>query len=294
MTLPNFIEFEPFNRLRRLMNAPLLHNFFSGYVLNGLGDELDKALEAIEGVIVEDIDHVQPLPDGTLAYQDRRILLYIRDKLAFAGRTFQQHLPKFHIANCSKLEQMRQHGRFGRYVISTRTDGKFKMNFIDGLDKQSSICQLKVCKLCLEHLHYKGYRQGMRRRDKEIYNTFALQEYFTAYPKNQITNLPLHTDHTAPLDEYANGFREASQRYRAENGWRCQNCRIDLSHPSHRKYLHTHHLNAQKSDDRRENHRSLCICCHAEEPMHAHLKNSPDYRAFIKIYPRHSQAARRP
>jgi hypothetical protein len=292
MTLPNFIEFEPFNRLRRLMNAPLPDNFSSGYVINPLTrSDLDKALEGIEGVTIEDIGHVQPLPDGTLAYQDRRIILYIRDNRVFAGKSIK--LPKFHMANCSTLFQMWRRGRFGRYVISTRTDGRFRINIMDGSGNESSIIKLEVCKLCLEHLHYEGYRQGTRRRDKEIYNTFTLQEYFTAYPKNQITTLPLHTDHTAPLDEYGNGFREASQRYRAGNGWRCQNCRMDLSHPSHRKYLHTHHLNAQKSDDRRENHRALCIRCHAEEPMHAHLKNSPDYREFSRIYPRLVQATRR-
>jgi hypothetical protein len=285
MTLPNFVEFEPFNQLRRLMDAPLPNDFSSGYVINRLTrDDLDKALEGIEGVTVDDIEQVQPLPDGTLAYRDRRILFYIRDKRAFAGQNFRQQLPKFHIADCSRLAQMRQQGRFERYVISTRTDGKFKMNFLDRVGNQSSLCELKVCKLCLEHLHYHGYRHGTRRRDKEIYNSFALQEYFTAYPKNQITALPLHTDYTAPLNEYANGFRETSQRYRAENSWRCENCLIDLSHPSYRKYLHTHHLNARKSDDRRENHRALCIRCHAEEPMHAHLKNSPDYREFIRVY----------
>jgi hypothetical protein len=36
MNLPNFIEFEPFNQLRRLMNAPLPDNFSSGYVIIGL------------------------------------------------------------------------------------------------------------------------------------------------------------------------------------------------------------------------------------------------------------------
>jgi hypothetical protein len=294
MTLPNFIDSEHFNRLRRLMNAPLPDNFSSGYAVNRLThDDLDKALEGIEGLTVDDIDQVQPLPDGTLAYRERRIILYIRDTRVFAGRNSQQQLPKFHIADCSKLAQMRQNGRFERYVISTRTDGKFKMNFMDGVGSQSSICELKVCKLCLERLHYNGYRQGTRQRDKEIYNSFALQEYFTAHPKNQITVMPLHTDHTAPLDEYGNGFREASQRYRAENGWKCENCRIDLSHPCHRKYLHTHHLNAQKFDDRRENHRALCIRCHSEEPMHAHLKNSRDYREFLGVYARLLQAARR-
>src|SRR6516165_1768796 len=191
---------------------------------------------------------------------------------------------KFHVANCSTLDQMRQQGRFARYVISTRIDGKFKMNFIDRSGTQSSICELKICILCLTHLRYKGYKQGTRRRDKEIYNGFTLQEYFAPYPKNQITTLPLHTDDTAPVNEYGHGFRERSHRYRAENGWRCQRCGIDLSHPPHRKYLHTHHLNAQKDDDRRENHRALCIRCHAEEPMHKHLKNSPDHGEFMKIY----------
>src|ERR1700730_16186837 len=84
MTLPNFIEFEPFNRLRRLMDAPLPNDFSSGYVINRLTrDDLDKALEGIEGVTVDDIEQVQPLPDGTLAYRDRRILLYIRDQSSY-------------------------------------------------------------------------------------------------------------------------------------------------------------------------------------------------------------------
>jgi|SRR6516162_4127196 len=285
MTLPNFLEFEAFNQLRRLMNAALPEDYSSGYIISRLThDDLDKALEGLDGVIVDDISQIQLLPDGTLAYRDRRILLYIRDKRAFARHNSQQVLPKFHVANCSTLDQMRQQGRFARYVISTRIDGKFKMNFIDRSGTQSSICELKICILCLTHLRYKGYKQGTRRRDKEIYNGFTLQEYFAAYPKNQITTLPLHTDDTAPVNEYGHGFRERSHRYRAENGWRCQRCGIDLSHPPHRKYLHTHHLNAQKDDDRRENHRALCIRCHAEEPMHKHLKNSPDHGEFMKIY----------
>jgi hypothetical protein len=285
MTLPDFLQFEPLNRLRQLMNdAPLPENFSAGYVMKPLtDDDLDRALQAIEGVTVDDISQVRPLPDGTLAYRERRVLLYIRDNWVFPG----QNLPKFHVANCSMLATMRQQGRFQlRYVISTRSDGKFKMNFIDQFGTQSSVCELKICILCLKRLHYKGYGQGTRGRDKEIYKAFSLAEYFSAYPKNQITTFPQHTDNTAPLNEYSNGFHEVSHRYRAENGWRCENCRIDLSHPLHRKYLHTHHRNAQKSDDRKENHRALCIRCHAEQPMHTHLKNSPDYREFMGIYRR--------
>jgi ribosomal protein L40E len=167
------------------------------------------------------------------------------------------------------------------------------MNFLYGNGQaQSEVCELKVCRDCLGFLSYKGYRHADHKRH-EIHSSFSLNEFFTVYPKNLIAALPLHTDDTAPLNEYGAGFREASQHYRAENGWRCENCRIDLSHPSHHKYLHTHHLNAQKYDDRKENHKALCIRCHAEEPMHAHLKNSRDYREFVRIYPHLSQAVRR-
>ena len=264
MTLPDFIEFEPFNRLRRLMNAPLPDEFSTGYAMKHLTqDDLDRALEGIEGVTVDDINDVEFLPDGTLTYKDRRVLLYIRDKRVFPGYEPHQYFPKFHVANCGTLEQMRQNGRFQRYVISTRTDGKFKMNFISAVNKDERECELKVCMLCLVNLKYKGYRQGSRRRDREIYEAFSLDEYFAAYPKNLITSLPLHTDDTAPINDYRVGFRETSTRYRSEHGWRCENenCGVDLSHPSHRKYLHTHHVNAQRYDDRRENHKALCIRC---------------------------------
>ena len=210
------------------------------------------------------------------------MLLYIRDKRAFREYDPRDKLPKFHVANCKMLEEMRENGRFERYVIPTRVNGRFKMNFIYEFGAREEICELKVCKLCLVHLQYEGYRD--HRSDKEVYDTFSLDDYFAVYPKNQIRTLPQHTDDTAPLNKYGHGFREASQRYRAENGWRCENCGIDLSRPSHRKYLHTHHVNAQKYDDRRENHKALCIRCHAEEPMHTHLKNSPEYWEFVGLY----------
>jgi hypothetical protein len=284
MTLPDFFEFEPFNRLRRLMNAPLPPGFSSGVTAKHLThNDLDKALERLEGLTVDDISDVKPLSDGTLAYKDRRVLLYIRDRRPF------DNLPKFHIANCRTLEGMRETGRFEKYVVSTRTDGKFKMNFIYDFGKiNSTICELKVCINCLIELSYKGYKRAGNKDRTEIYKNFRLDEYFTIYPKNQISTLPIYTNDTAPVNAYAAGFREASTRYRSENGWRCENkaCGVDLRDLSHQKYLHTHHINAQKYDDRTENYKALCIRCHAEEPMHAHLKNSPHYKEFMKIYSR--------
>ena len=267
MTLPDFIAFEPFNRLRRLMNAPLPDEFSTGYTINRLTqDDLDRALEGIEGVTVDDISDVEVLSDGTLVYTGWRVLLYIRDRRAALGYDPVNNLPKFHIANCRTLKEMRERGQIEKYVISRRTDGKFKMNFIYEFGRaDSAICELKVCRNCLIRLSYKMYRQMDGKAQTEIYKNFLLDEYFVAYPNDQISTLPGHTDDTAPLNDYDDGFRETSARYRAKHSWTCENekCRVDLSHPSYRKYLHTHHVNGQKHDDRRENHKALCIRCHA-------------------------------
>ena len=288
MTLPDFIAFEPFNRLRRLMNASLPEKFASGLTINPLTyDDLDKALEGIEGVTVEDISDVEVLSDGTLSYQNRRVLLYIRDKSGYRDHDPRQLFPSFHVSDCRTLKRMRAGGRYERYVVSQRTDGRFKMNFFYGDGKaESEVCELKVCRDCLGFLSYKGYHPTDHKRH-QIYSSFTLNEFFTVYPKSLISTLPLYNDDFAPVNHYGVDFHETSRRYRAENGWICENdkCRADLAQPSHRKYLHTHHLNGLKYDDRRENHKALCIRCHAEEPMHEHLKNSPEYRKFMKIYP---------
>ena len=43
MTLPDFLEFEPLNQLRRLMNAPLLQNFTPEHTMKPLTyADLDK------------------------------------------------------------------------------------------------------------------------------------------------------------------------------------------------------------------------------------------------------------
>jgi len=67
-------------------------------------------------------------------------------------------------------------------------------------------------------------------------------------------------------------------------GYRCDNkkCRINLT--NHRKFLHAHHINGQKSDNSPDNIKLLCIKCHAEEYLHGHLKSLPEYIKFTQMF----------
>jgi len=281
MKLPDFIQFAPLNSLRLLMNAPLPEQFIFVSVKTLTADELEKLGKG--ELVIEDINDVRELDDGTLAYKNRRVLLHIMDVGTYRDRDPHENLPKFHIAHCKRLLEMKNAGRFAsRYVVSTRTDGKFSMRFISGYSQpKSEICELKICKWCLQYLSYKGYAGSKR---QHIFETFSIDEYFSIYPKSLIVTEPTYTDNTAPVNNYGTGFREVSRRYRAENNWTCKKCGVDLSARSHQQYLDTHHRDGAKYDNKDENLAAVCIRCHAEEPMHAHMKNSPRYKEFMRIY----------
>jgi hypothetical protein len=55
---------------------------------------------------------------------------------------------------------------------------------------------------------------------------------------------------------------------------------------SHRKFLHAHHIDADKSDNHSSNIKLLCIRCHALEFQHAHVKENPDYSRFRTKFPK--------
>ena len=119
MKLLNFLEDDGLNGLRQLMGAPLI-------VWKPRGDwdpiNIDGILESTELVITpRDIEYAS---DGTLEYNGQKLIVYIRDQEEY----FQPY--RFHVADCSTLENMREEGKYDKYVIPTRTDGKFHVNYI--------------------------------------------------------------------------------------------------------------------------------------------------------------------
>jgi hypothetical protein len=58
---------------------------------------------------------------------------------------------------------------------------------------------------------------------------------------------------------------------------------MKLGGPGLRKYLHTHHINGRKDDNRDDNLQALCIACHADLPAHEMIKSTPDYREFMRL-----------
>lgn len=280
MKLPDFFEFQPLNSVKVKMGIP--QNVYGSLIVSIDPSRLTRLelekLTSQDGLDIS-LDELTTLPDGTLAYKDSRVILYIRDVTVMSNR---ENLPKFHLANCRTLRQMRENKRFERYVVKAEMSKNFNLNIIRDKNIQSQSCQLDVCQNCLDLLIFDGFRISWQ-QEKRNYavKRFEIKHFFEKYPRSLHTIRPKNTNITAPLNIYTDNFKKISSDFRKEAGWICQCCKVDLSASSKRKWLHVHHKNGLKHDNDRNNLAVLCISCHAEQPFHGHIKNTPDYQEFI-------------
>ena len=237
-----------------------------------VGPEIISRL-GTKGVVVGN-DEVKPASNGTLEYQGRKVILYIRD--------VKGSLPKYHVVNCSTLVSMQSRGKHKRYVVTRRTDGEFILNFADNLSRENpETHRLDICKNCLWG--------KLKLRNVYDPDKFPLLDWFNAidpgYQPPPIDTLygPRTTPVTGPVSNYPPDWNLRSLQCRERAKWKCKECGIDLKHD--RKFLHAHHLIGTRYN-RPEDLIALCIGCHAKQfgGGHQSLTHLPEYQEFMEKY----------
>ena len=277
--LPDFLYPGPLESVRREMGAPLAE--YRVLVEAPPPIELPILPALIGAGIDVELGDVERLPDGTLAYKGHRVLVYIRDLAQYGHH---QSMPKYHVAYCQTLDKMRANNRFARYVVASRDDGLFVVNLVGDLPR-SELVRLDVCQNCLATLEWSDFSFDLKRETRLVrVAEFRLVEFFARFPRDLLAVRPPDDSDTGPLNDYPPNWPQVSSRTKRVREYRCEACGYTASETSASRFLHVHHADGRKNNCADSNLRVLCIGCHAEEPMHAHMRATRDYEDFIRIH----------
>lgn len=159
---------------------------------------------------------------------------------------------KYHVFNCQKLKRMRYDGRAYRYKIASRMNGTFWMLATDkdGNSNGGSYEKLDICQFCLK-LYNKKY--------KPVYqvDNFELETYSSQKIDNLELFIESQIDATAIPKKYHNEWDNISRKEKEKVNYICSLCNVNLI--NYKKYLHTHHVNADIGNNQRSNLKVLCI-----------------------------------
>ena len=199
-------------------------------------DSIDIQLE--RGIELPNLNDLE-ITNGLLHFQGRQILLYIQDQ----GRKIADVLVdgslgrKFHVADCRTLNDMRRKGRFERYVVTNKLDGRF---YVTGQEWSSTRAiegeaELWVCQNCLKALNYKGAQHA---KTGDVARSFSIEEFFSTY-SSFFPHLPSREAGQWGDETYADNWTQISAQHKLARDYKCESCGVDLSY--HKHLLHVHH-----------------------------------------------------
>ncbi|MEQ6916032.1 hypothetical protein [Halomonas aquatica] len=222
-----------------------------------------------------------------LAYKGQQILLYMPGHPQNRFEEAQVDAlngNRVHVAFCQKLEEMKQSGRFERYIATQDQHGEFRIYSREKPSYEVKV-PLRVCMLCLKKLNYKGYSNP---GNKAVFANFSFREFFQYY-ESFFSEHPATEPRTHEEKGYTRDWPELSRAYRASKDYTCESCSVTLQ--GHRHLLHTHHLNGVRDDNSDHNLRALCADCHSKQPGHDHMVVTHDDRHTIAHLRREQKCA---
>lgn len=213
-----------------------------------------------------------------------------KDKLIQHGyddRDIINQFQEYHILRCNILTHAASRGWKDHYRIAQRPDGTFYYRIVresDGAVSERKVYQeienqkLFMCRNCL--LKVNSLLKGRREFDREL---FELKYFFdTDFIGSWCRYEPSSTEKGVLANIYPKDWEEICRIRRAQVQYQCEECNVDLSDPALRKFLHVHqtdHLKKKMAYVRLE---CLCISCMADQAAHSHLKETPEYKRYVK------------
>ena len=178
--------------------------------------------------------------------------------------------PKFHIYRCETIKEMQSKEKIHRYKASKGVNNEFYLVKKDKQWKET----LELCSYCLN-------KYNSQCNTNKIKQDFSIKEWIEKpMSGSELPELELDI-YTIP-NRYTEEWSNISYKRKEQANYTCQACEKDFSNKECKGFLHTHHVDANKRNNTRENLRVLCIECHCKEHNHGHMKQSSNYKEWLR------------
>lgn len=235
------------------------------FVHAGLDTDLGDIFATDDGLLTV-------LEDGTV----RKAIIYIAERKAwYDDKGFDY--PKYHMFHCQTIETMTKKKKKDRYKKTSRDDDKFFMlkSHSDGRS-ETFFHGLEVCGYCVKIFNERYSKKYSK-------STFKSKYYYSEKLFNLLEFLNYKEDFTTAPSYYSKQWKSISTNLKQQRNYTCETCGIVLDDERYKKYIHTHHVDSNPSNNVISNLKVLCIVCHAMEHNHSHIKSSTDYKEFMSL-----------
>ena len=210
---------------------------------------------------------IEELSNGAFTYKkgDEQVLLfwYVRKRyMPKSGKP--KSWPVYHIVNCLTMQEYSRFSQANKMPVTIMDRGKPVSR------------ELVLCKNCRNEIFQKNFFARYASVSEQWYDVILTIVENT--PSEEMIYLS---------NGYAALWTQISTAYRESVGWCCESsdCRIRLSDPDQRKFLHTHHLKGTKNN-KRENLQALCLLCHAMEHEEKMMRGTSSFNVetFVELF----------
>lgn len=243
--------------------------------LQRVGIIVDKAKDAYTPISPEEVS-IKEIENGSLEISTdgifingedgvrRQVFLY---KRAYNMKRFGK--PRFHICKCKTIEDfMNSSGEIPEY---RRANTRAVMVLDRSNDNQDTkVENLPLCRYCAQLIG-----SVSRNMDSAAFVEILKKAHSAETPRG---NLEIDSR------GYTRDWQEISKNFRERHNYTCERCGVQVS-PFETEYMHVHHRNGDKTNNRDTNLECLCIKCHSEvDPTHVHNFSTRTQQMLIKLF----------
>lgn len=197
--------------------------------------------------------------------QRQQVFMYKRDyRLERFGK------PKFHICHCDTIADFIANGGFREHYVRANSEPVPVYNMDDGMD-EVMVNELPLCKNCIRKLtEYRGIESSSEFVE-------ILREARAAEEDPEV--------HEVDIFGYTRDWDDISRAYREAHDYTCERCGLRIDDLFDRQYMHCHHKDENKLNNRESNLECLCLRCHSEvDEYHRHNLTTGANRIIMETF----------